>query len=553
MSNKKQWLIVAYLFILVYTLTATAQNSRIKCYFNHPVNNALSTGTNAVDVGAKFPDTIAAYINKAKYTLDFAIYNYSSNGSDGVAKIATAVNNAYARGVLVRWINDSSSNNTGLSLLNSAIPRLSSPVVSGYIMHNKFLVIDVNSPDSNDAHVITGSYNYTVQQTATDYNNLIIVQDQKVANAYYGQFNQMWGGTGNLPDTTKSLFGTHKKTSPVHYFNVGGTKVQVHFSPKDSCNKYLTAVVNSANNDLSFGIYAFTDNTIANAILNRYNAKVNVRGIVDGFSKSYKPYTTLAPLGNNMVLYTGSGLYHSKIMIADALMPSSDPQVATGSFNWSSSATNSNDENLIIIHDSSITNQYYQSICNAITVNGGNACIYPLPLNFVSFNGNINSDNAAALSWIITDAVNNNHFEIEHSTDGINFERVGTVADALNKGVAAIYHFVDKDAKDGSSFYRIKQVDNDGNFTYSKVVSLYLRTASSIKIFPNPASSILQVVLPLNAISVTVYDAASKKVLQLDVRQKFSVQLDIARMAQGKYYLEIATLNNKVVKNFVKL
>ena len=414
---KKRKLLI-FASIIAYSLTAFAQNPRIRCYFNHPVNNALSTGTNAVYLNGKFPDTIVSYINNSKYTLDFAIYDFASTGTDAVAKIATAVNNAHKRGVIVRWINDGSIKNTGLTLLDSTIPKLSSPVVSGYIMHNKFLVVDVNSPDSNDAFVITGSYNYTAQQTITDYNNIIIVQDQKVANAYYGQFNQMWGGTTSQPDTTKSLFGTHKKTSPVHYFNVGGTKVQVHFSPKDSCNKYVTAVANSANNDLTFGIFTFTDNTIANAILTKYNAKVNVRGIVDAFSKTYKPYTTLAPLGNSMVLYTGSGLYHNKIMIADALMPSSDPQVATGSYNWSAAAANSNDENLIIIHDSSIANQYYQSICNNITVNGGASCIAPLPVDFVSFSGNVNFDRSAILSWTIADVVNNDHFEVERSVIG---------------------------------------------------------------------------------------------------------------------------------------
>ena len=61
-------------------------------------------------------------------------------------------------------------------------------------------------------------------------------------------------------------------------------------------------------------------------------------------------------------------------MLIDALSPSSDPQVFTGSFNWSGAAQNSNDENAIIIHDSSITNQYYQSLCQDFTSFGGIPC-----------------------------------------------------------------------------------------------------------------------------------------------------------------------------------
>ena len=548
---KRQAMVLFYL--LVSLIAANAQNPKIKCYFNHPVNNALSTGTNAVYLNGKFPDTIVSYINNAKYTLDFAVYNFLSNGSDATAKIATAVNNAYKRGVVVRWVADGTTKNTGLSLLDAGIPIIKSPTSPGYtIMHNKFLVVDVNSPDTNDAYLLTGSYNYSVQQSVTDYNNIIILHDQKVANAYYSQFNQMWGGTGNLPDTTKSLFGSHKKTSTAHYFNVGGTKVQVHFSPKDSCNKYLTAVANSASNDLTVGIYTFTDNSVANTILNRFNAKVNVRAIMDVFSKNYTPYTTLGTtLGNNLVVYNGSGLYHSKIMIADALLPSSDPQVATGSYNWTVSATNSNDENLLIIHDADLANQYYQAVCNDISVNGGNACVTPLPLNFVFVNAIINANKKVNLTWATSGASNNDHFDIEHLIDGKNYEKIGNIS-LKQKGLSEnSYLFTDNTPNEGENYYRIKQVDNDGNFSFSKIVSVYLRTGSSLKLFPNPASNQLQITLPVNANWLTIYDASNRKVLQLNTHQKATALVDITRLAKGVYFLEIETTTTKITKQFV--
>ena len=61
-------------------------------------------------------------------------------------------------------------------------------------------------------------------------------------------------------------------------------------------------------------------------------------------------------------------------MLVDALSPSSDPQVFTGSFNWSASAQTTNDENSIVIHDSSIANQFYQSLCEDFTSMGGIPC-----------------------------------------------------------------------------------------------------------------------------------------------------------------------------------
>lgn len=265
-----------------FAVNGSSQNSKIKCYFNKPVNINLATVANAEYLNGTFPDTIAAYINRAKYTVDVALYNLTSNGTDIISKIINAANAAYNRGVVVRWVFDSSSSNSGLAYLNSNIPRIGSPTSSSYgIMHNKFVVIDVNSTNTDDAYLISGSYNFSTQQTNTDYNNIIIIQDKAVATAYYNEFNKFWGGTANTPNFSTSTFGKYKTTSSAHYFNVNGTQVQVHFSPKDTCAKYLKAVINSASNDLTFGIYTFADNSIATPILNKFNAGVKVRGIMD--------------------------------------------------------------------------------------------------------------------------------------------------------------------------------------------------------------------------------------------------------------------------------
>jgi phosphatidylserine/phosphatidylglycerophosphate/cardiolipin synthase-like enzyme len=538
--------------IFFIAITAAAQNPKLKCYFNHPVNNALSTGTNAIYLNGTFPDTVVAYINNAKYTLDFAVYDFTSVAGDTVSKIATAVNNAYLRGVTVRWINNGSSSNKGMSLLNASIPRISSPTSSGYgIMHNKFLIVDANSSDSNDAYVISGSYNYSVEQTNEDYNNIVIIQNQQVATAYYNQFNQMWGGTGPTPNTATSAFGTHKVTSPTHYFNVNGIPVDIHFSPKDTCGTYLTKVANSANNDLTFGIYTFTDNSIAQAILSAYDNKVTVRGIEDVSSQTFAPYTTLSsPLGNNFVVYNGgaNSLYHNKIMIVDALLPSSDPQVATGSFNWTSSAEKLNDENLIVIHDPTIANEYYQSVCENITVNGGNACILPLPVDWVSLSASLGGNNTATINWATANEMNINHFEVQRSNDGASFEKIGVV----NYIHSSKNQFVDANIYQVTNFYRIKEVDNDGGFTFSKVVGLYNRTKNTLSIYPNPAVNQLNVLLPTDAKELAIYNALGKKLLQKNVCLIPSISIDVTNFEKGYYYIEVIGEGDKMINSFIK-
>lgn len=368
----KLWLIVSLFFILSIV---SAQNPKIKCYFNHPVNTAVSSGFNAA-YNTAFRDTLIGYINRSKYTLDFCVYNYIYSSGDGFNAIATAVNNAFARGVVVRWIHDGLSSNSGLSLLNPSINTIGSPTTASYgICHNKFVVIDANSPNPNDAYVWTGSYNFTAAQNNTDYNNIIIFQDKPLALAFTAQFEQMWGSNTPVPNLINSKFGTFKTPSTQTSFTVNGTPVQVFFSPKDNPTTYLQNAVNSANSELFFGIYAFTDNNVATAIKNRVLAGVTAQGIEDSFSQSYSPYTTLSPVMNtNIKIYSGAGLYHNKMMLVDVFHPSSDPLVCTGSYNWSGAGTGTNDENMVVVHDSIIANQYYQSFCKNFIDVGGASC-----------------------------------------------------------------------------------------------------------------------------------------------------------------------------------
>lgn len=335
---------------------------------------------NAVYLPGTFADTITAYINRAKYSIDIAMYNFTANNFSGTKKIADAVNAAMQRGVQVRWIYNgtTATNNTGLTLLNTAVKTLASPNYTDYIMHNKFMVMDVNSADSNDAIIQTGSYNWSDQQGNSDYNNIIFIQSKQVALAYHNEFNKMWGSNTGNPDINTAAFSIYKTVSAQNIFNVNGTTVEVYFSPKDNIGSHLKDMISTAGNDLFFGIYTFTDNSIANQLKDKYNAGVNTRGIADKFSIPFAAYNTLNPvLGSNMLVFNGSFTYHNKVMLADALTPSSDPQVFTGSFNWSIQAQNSNDENAIIIHDASVANQYYQALCRDFTELGGIPCVAP--------------------------------------------------------------------------------------------------------------------------------------------------------------------------------
>ncbi len=353
--------LVAILALLIMSYHVFA-GSKMKIYFNHPVDTSVATNVNAVYLNNCIADTLVAYINRAQYSLDFAVYNYVQGT---YANIATAVNNAFSRGVHVRWIYDSSSSNTGLSAVNSLINRLGSPTSGTYgIMHNKFVVIDAYSPNPADAIVWTGSTNFTDNQIGTtDYNNVVIIQDSALAHAYTDEFNMMWGSSTLVPNLTLSKFGPHKTDIGRHNFTIDGHHVELYFSPSDGTNTKIQNTISTANTDMYFGMYAFTDNTDANMIVTKYFAGVYVAGIDDSYGNSYTPHTTFTSgLGaSNFIVYSGSGLYHNKFLIVDPSDECSDPTVLTGSHNWSSSADTKNDEYTLIIHNDTTANIYYQS------------------------------------------------------------------------------------------------------------------------------------------------------------------------------------------------
>ncbi|HTA62505.1 MAG TPA: phospholipase D-like domain-containing protein [Bacteroidia bacterium] len=360
--------IVALSFVLaLFSISAKAQTKRIKAYFTQPTDHSFSSGVNANYLNNVVFDTLASYINRAKYTIDISQYEYKTWTGD---PIYVAINAAHTRGVKIRYIQDGSyaSTNTGVAALNSSIPVAASPTTTAFgICHNKFVIIDENASDTTKAIVWTGSPDWDKAMQQGDYNNVIIFQSRQLAQAYTHEFNIMWGDTthGGAFNATNSKFGPNKPNSGNHIFHIDGTKVELYFSPSDGVNTQIVNNINSATTDLYCGMFTFTETTDASDIVARKNAGVFAAAILDKYSSgTYTPYTTTLPngLGTNFVGYNASStLYHNKYLIVDPSAPCRDPKVLTGSHNWTSGADTKNDENTVIVHDDTIANVYLQA------------------------------------------------------------------------------------------------------------------------------------------------------------------------------------------------
>ncbi len=369
--------------------TVSASTGTIKVYFNRPVNNSVSTTINAIQLPGTIDDTLIQYINRAKYTIDLAIYSLDNTN---LANMTTALNDAYTnRGVRVRVVSDGANANTSLNNLVAGIHRISSPTSAAYgIMHNKFVIFDAHSPNPNEPVLWTGSTNLTSGQITTDANNLIIFQDQSIAKGYELEFNEMWGDTGATPNAGTEKFGPYKIDNTPHEYLIGAKRVESYFSPSDGVNSQILNAMSTANRSMYFLILSFTRSDLSYEITNKFTAGINIAGMVDDSVACSNAWNILKPvMGSRLLDHNVGGLLHHKYLIVDQDMPASDPLVLTGSHNWSNSADQKNDENTVIVHDDTIANIYFQEFYARFLESGGVLAISKLPepelMQFMAF------------------------------------------------------------------------------------------------------------------------------------------------------------------------
>ena len=116
-----------------------------------------------------------------------------------------------------------------------------------------------------------------------------------------------------------------------------------------------------------------------------------------------------------------------------------------------------------------------------------------LPVQFTSFNA-IKSNNTVVLNWATANEMNNDRFEIEKSSDNKNFVAIGDVKGAGNSSLTLNYTFTDMNLLNGTSYYRLKQIDLDGNTNFSKTLIVTNTVAKNIStMLPNPFSNELNI------------------------------------------------------------
>ena len=178
-----------------------------------------------------------------------------------------------------------------------------------------------------------------------------------------------------------------------------------------------------------------------------------------------------------------------------------------------------------------------------------------LPVNLKAFKARAEDNNKVKVFWTTAYEKDNAYFDIERSSDGVNFIPVGRVPGVNSSGILTDYIYYDHQAMKGISFYRLKQVDVDTKYTYSPIERVRnADTDNSIDVFPNPVPGTefkidLLKKIP-GTIDVLVYDQSGR----LQLQQQFSNDNVLTinhHLPAGLYTIKITAKEFNITKKLV--
>jgi hypothetical protein len=179
----------------------------------------------------------------------------------------------------------------------------------------------------------------------------------------------------------------------------------------------------------------------------------------------------------------------------------------------------------------------------------------PLPVKLSDFGANFNQASSAVhVKWQTQSEVNVKHFELEYASDGVNFSKVASVKPKANNGFGSVnYTYSFNPVHSGTLYLRLKIVDLDGKFAYSKVISRHVELSRQFIVSPNPVSDNLTIQFTPAKGSAQVKISDSKGELIKSIRSNRSpINLDLSNLPKGVYLVDITQNQVSTVQKIIK-
>lgn len=309
-----------------------------------PVDTSEDAGIQVFFTTPRYPDKTAyhqggmdekltAALDSAQKSVDVAAFEIDLEG------VTDALVRAHQRGVTVRVVTDADyAEELGPERLLAA--QIHVVFDNGEpFMHNKFVVID-------GRQVWTGSWNLTDSCTYRNNNNVVVVNSALLAENYTTEFEEMF------VDGKFGAFSPDNTPHPV--LTVAGVQVENFFEPEGNARARIIELLKGAKSSIDVMAFVFTDDDIAGAIIARQRAGVPVRIVVEtrNVDADGSDVASFQKAGVDIVWDGNPYLMHHKVIVIDNAV------VITGSYNFSTSAAEQNDENVLILHSAAIAGQY---------------------------------------------------------------------------------------------------------------------------------------------------------------------------------------------------
>jgi phosphatidylserine/phosphatidylglycerophosphate/cardiolipin synthase-like enzyme len=307
----------------------TASSIWYTVYFSRPESPSAASYRGGPDAA------LAEAIDSARASVDMAIHDLD------LWSIRDALIGAHRRGVTVRVVVESE---------NAANSEIEEMVQAGIevvfdrnlaLMHNKFVVID-------QFEVWTGSMNFTINGAYKNDNNLVQLRSSILAQSYMAEFEEMY---------VKGLYGgISSANTPDQSFTHDGTLIEVYFSPDDNAASRIVELINNAEQSIQFMAFSFTSDPISDAMIAAQGRGVQVSGVLETSQASQQggEFFRLSDMGIDVVLDGNPNNMHHKVIIIDGYI------VITGSYNFSRSAEERNDENTVILYNADIARLFVE-------------------------------------------------------------------------------------------------------------------------------------------------------------------------------------------------
>jgi hypothetical protein len=184
--------------------------------------------------------------------------------------------------------------------------------------------------------------------------------------------------------------------------------------------------------------------------------------------------------------------------------------------------------------------------------NPKNSASAPLPITLISFKANITENQQTVLKWATASEKDNDYFEVERSKNALDFESIGKIKGKGTIDLRNDYTFTDESPLKGINYYRLKQVDFDGQYSYTRAESVIRDGDGTISLFPNPTANILKINFEdtEQIENTTIYNMMGRVVKTIAGNQG---KYEISELPQGKYILQIGLSDGRIIRNsFVK-